>query len=100
LLPHSCVAPSPEVLVDCLPGWQIMRQHSPGAAGSEQVKDGISYLAYRILTFAPCVLRRREEWLKQCPLFIAQVSRVGFACCLCCAHPLALHHLLSSCQRC
>src|SRR6187402_3023163 len=54
LLPHSSVAPCSEVLVDCLPGRKVMRQHAPGATSSEQVEYGIGYLSQLVLAFATC----------------------------------------------
>jgi hypothetical protein len=44
------------------------------------------------------VLGRWKEWLKQCPFLVAQIRRVGFACC--CFHTPSLNHLLPYCQRC
>src|SRR6266540_1775315 len=101
-LPHSAAAPHPEILVDCLPGRQVVRQHTPGATGSEQVEYGVGYLTCLVLTFASCMFRRWEQWLKQCPFRIVEVGRVRFACwawpwCRCRVHALPLHHPLLTC---
>src|SRR6516164_9059813 len=39
--PHACSFPSPEIMVDGTPSWELMRQQAPLTAGAQEIKDGV-----------------------------------------------------------
>src|SRR5215208_2693129 len=45
LLPCPVQAPGAEVMVDGLPGWEVVGQQPPGAAAADDVEDGVKDLA-------------------------------------------------------
>src|SRR5215210_993919 len=53
-LPPAVDAPQPEVVVDALPGREVMRQRSPVAAVLGHVEDGIEYLSKAVLSWTTC----------------------------------------------
>lgn len=45
LFPDAAGAPQAEVVIGGLPGWEIVGQHAPGAAGTQVMEDGIEDFA-------------------------------------------------------
>src|SRR5215218_5435023 len=43
--PRPVQTPGAEVVVDSLPGWEVVRQQPPGAAAANDVEDGVEDLA-------------------------------------------------------
>ena len=48
-LPGPIPPPNPEVVVDQLPGRQVVRQQTPGTSGAQHIPDGIHHLPAGIL---------------------------------------------------
>ena len=63
LLPSAIPPPGPEVVVDRLPGRQVMRQQTPSTAGAQNVPDAIYHLTAGILGRAPARFDRRDQRL-------------------------------------
>jgi hypothetical protein len=62
------------------PGREVVWQHSPGAAGSEHIENGIHYLSIRVFAFAlsPGFGPGKERFY-YFPLFIGQVGWVSLS---------------------
>ncbi len=98
-LPGAIDTPQPEVVVDALPGREIVRQRSPLAAILRHVEDRVEYLAPRVKAWTsasrlfwawtPLHLRFGHKWRNYLPLFIIQISRVDLSG-LICTHSLSL----------
>src|SRR4051812_8246688 len=77
LFPQPVAAPEAKVVVDGLPGRQVMGQQAPGAAAAHPIRDGVEQLAAGVAGGAAAGSDRWDERLEQSPLGIRQVSRVG-----------------------
>lgn len=77
-LPIALLAPEPEVMIDRLPRSKVPGQQPPGAAGPDQVKQGVADAAQigRRTTWSPPCFARRQRRLQQVPLFVTQISRI------------------------
>lgn len=78
LLQRAVPLPAPEVVVDILPGRQVMG-HSPlGDAAPEYVQEAVYYLAQRVRTWAPPFRGITfQQGAKPLPLRIGQVGWVS-----------------------
>ncbi len=94
-LPHSVVTPLCEVPVDNLPGRKVTRQHSPGAATSEQVEYGVGYLSQFVSALSSNVSGWWKQRFKPFPLLVRQVARIWWS-----SHTHSLHHIHPLCQYC
>jgi hypothetical protein len=63
LLPGSVDSPPPEVVVDGLPRWELIRQKSPSAAALEDVVDSVEDLAGGVDPGSSSLVGRREVGL-------------------------------------
>src|SRR5829696_5405461 len=52
-LPHTVEAPNPEVVMDGLPGREVVGQKSPGTATTDDVEDSVEDLAERVHPRSP-----------------------------------------------
>ena len=77
LFPQPLVSPAAEVVVDGLPGWQVVGQQPPGAAGSQPVGDGVDQLPAVMDGWAAARLGGRDERGEQLPLGVGQVGWVA-----------------------
>ena len=60
------------------PKWrQIMREHSPGAAGSEQVEHGVEQFSLWVFGRSALWLDFGKKRLNLCPLLICQVGCIS-----------------------
>jgi hypothetical protein len=81
-LPGAVSAPLAEVVVAGVPGWQVMRHHVPGAAGSQHVEDAVDELAIAVFSWASgstLSLGLGQEGLDDGPLLIGQVGGIAAA---------------------
>jgi hypothetical protein len=69
-LPGAVARPKPKVVVDGGPGWQIMGQHAPGAAGARPVQDAVDDLAALIVDRPPIGRRGGHPRFEDAPLGI------------------------------
>ena len=69
-------APLPEVVVDRLPRRVLSRKHPPGAAGAQQVEDGVGYAPGRPLRWTATPFGRLEQRLQQGPFGVGKVGGV------------------------
>jgi hypothetical protein len=69
-LPGAVQAPEAEVVVDGLPGWEVVWQKPPGAAAPYDVEDGVEDLTRRIETRAPTGFGSRKVGLQAAPFGI------------------------------
>src|ERR1035438_5155507 len=79
LVPGAVPLPGVEVVVDGLPGREVVRQGAPGAAFAVEVKDSVDDLAQVGLAWAPTGSGWRKPGLKESPLDVRLVRRIGFA---------------------
>ncbi len=75
-LPSPIPAPAPKVVVDRALRWQVMGEHTPGAATAQQIEDGIEDLPLGIFLRPSSRFRLGHEMLDQVPFFISQVGRI------------------------
>jgi hypothetical protein len=69
--PSSIQAPSSEVMVNGLPGWELMRQKAPLAAASGHVEeDSVENLAQATEAGTPLVFSSWQVVFKVCPFSI------------------------------
>jgi hypothetical protein len=66
-------------VVDGLPGWQVMGQQPPGAAGPHPVGHGVDQLAAVVDGWSAARLGGRDERGEQLPLGVGQVGWVAAA---------------------
>jgi hypothetical protein len=74
LLPQSLLPPGAEVVVDGLPGRQVMGQQPPGAAGPQPVGHSVDQLAAVMDGRAATRLGRRDERGREPPLGVGEVG--------------------------
>jgi hypothetical protein len=76
LLPQPLLPPAAEVVVDGLPGRQVVGQQPPGTAGPQPVGHGVDQLAAVMEGWAAAGLGRRDERGQELPLGIGQVGGI------------------------
>jgi hypothetical protein len=69
-LPSAVEPPRSEVMVDGLPGWEVVGQQSPGTATTQDVEDGLEDLAQGVHPGTPWDFRGRQMGLYVGPFFI------------------------------
>src|SRR5829696_2737576 len=72
--PGSIHSPDAEVVVDGLPGREVMGQESPSTATTHYVKDGVEYLAQAMEARSPLVLGSRQEPFDALPLSVTKIG--------------------------
>ena len=76
-LPSAVLRPSPEVMVDGLPGRKVVGQLAPGAATTDDVEDSVEEdLAQGMYSGAPRGFRGRDMRLYVGPFGIGEVGLV------------------------
>ncbi len=85
LLPGFLPPPNPEVVVDQLPGRQVMRQETPSAAGAQHIPHGVDNLPAGVLGWTSSRFGRRNQGFQYGPLCIGQVRGIN-----CSTHGLSL----------
>src|SRR5262249_31456990 len=78
-LPGAVDLPVAEVGVDGLPGWQVVRWRSPGAALASDVEQGVEDLAHRVVAGPSARADGRDQGCEHGPLRFREVTRVRFA---------------------
>src|SRR5918998_1176210 len=68
--------PSPEIVVDGLPGRKVVGQQAPGAAASQDVEDGVYDLTQGVQPGSSGCVRCGQMGLYVRPLFLGEVGRV------------------------
>src|SRR5919107_1081574 len=76
LFPGSVQAPGAEVVVDGLPGWEVMGQQSPGTTALENVEDGVCDLAQFVEARTPGSFGSRKMARQTAPFGIGKVALV------------------------
>ena len=89
-LQRPVATPGAEVVIDRLPGGQIVRQLAPGAAAAHHVEDGIGDLASLPARRSAAVLDGGDQRLEQHPFLLAEIGGVGPALALGKGHVLSL----------
>jgi hypothetical protein len=74
-LPGAIVPPAPAVLVDDLPGGNVMGPQAPGTATPEARENRIQDFALRILLRSPTGLGGGNSMVKQRPFAVTEISR-------------------------
>src|ERR1041385_1765955 len=62
LFPLAVYAPQPEVVVDALPGWEVMGQRPPEATVLDHVEDGVEHLSPTVKARATGALLFGQQW--------------------------------------
>src|SRR5450755_1111384 len=62
--------------IDCLPGREILRQHSPASAGAGHIADRVQYLTQINLGLAAPPGRLRQERRDPLPFLVRQIGRI------------------------
>lgn len=77
MLEEAAVSKEGEVPVNTSERRQVMREHSPGAAGSESVKHGIEQFTLGVKGRTAGGLDPRQERFDLSPLLIGQVCGIN-----------------------
>src|SRR5919202_1755471 len=64
-LPGTIQTPLPEVVEYGLPGWELVREHAPLAAGFRDVEDGVEHRTRAVHTGTPAPFGGREVRLQK-----------------------------------
>jgi hypothetical protein len=76
LLPGAIQAPEPEIVIGGLPRWELVWEEAPGTATSDNIEDGIQYLADRVQARSPDALGWRQERVQASELGVRQVAQI------------------------
>src|SRR5258706_15877593 len=71
-LPCTLQAEPPEVIKHRLPGWEVGRQIAPGAAGAQDIEDGVEDAAQRVGPRSASCRQGREKELDAGPLCVRE----------------------------
>ena len=72
--PRSIHSPLTEVVVDGLPGWEVMGQKAPSAAATDYVKDSVEDLTQAMEARSPFVFWGRQESFDALPLSVGKIG--------------------------
>jgi hypothetical protein len=78
-LPGAVQAPEAEVVVDGLPGWEVVWQKPPGTAAPYDVEDGVEDLTRRIETRTPTGFGSGKVKLQAAPFGIGEIGLICFS---------------------
>src|SRR5918996_1800676 len=78
--PGAIETPLTKIMIDNAIRRQIMREHTPGNASANDVANAVENLAFGIGSGSAAGFCLRKQWLKNLPLFIIEVSGIGFSC--------------------
>src|SRR5262249_40632016 len=78
-IPGTILLPGLEVVVDGLPGREVIGQGPPRTALAGEVEDGIDHLAHVGFARPAAGSGRRNPRLQDGPLLVRQIRRVAFA---------------------
>src|SRR5215216_2699303 len=77
-LPGAVHAPSPEVMVGCLPGQgEVVREQAPSTSTPEHVEDGVQYFSRLVSSGTSARFGSGNEGLEDLPFVIGEVGSVG-----------------------
>src|SRR5271154_1807091 len=76
-LPSAVPLPPLEVVVDGLPGREVVGQRPPGTALAGDVKQGVAHAPQVRLAGPAAGSGRRNQRLKQRPLLVRKIARIG-----------------------
>jgi transposase len=79
-LPSSVVTPLGKVVVNGALGRQVLGQHTPLAARTVEVEDGVEHLSHVVDAGSPDRVHANQR-LKQPPLIVGKVRRLGLTHC-------------------
>ena len=74
LFPNTVDFPKTKVVIDGLPWRKVFRQHSPLAAGSDDIKDGVDYLSS--ISGRTTGVLGLQKIFYSIPLYIGQVGAI------------------------
>src|SRR5262249_45316185 len=77
-LPCAILLPCGKIVIDQLPRWEVMGQHSPLATAPEYVENGVDDFPSRVLDRLRSRLGGWNQWLQDLPLLVGQVGRIWF----------------------
>ena len=80
-LPSPIVAPAPKILIDDLPGREIMGQQAPSTATTQDIEDGVQDFTFGLLLGAAPRLGCGHIGGDQRPFLVSKVGRIRFAGC-------------------
>ena len=66
------------VVVDRAPGRELMRHHTPRAAGSVQIQNSVDYLSHINRPRSTAAFGRRDQRFNELPLFIRQIAGIWY----------------------
>ena len=78
-LEDLCLDPALGLFVDDVPGWQVIRHHTPGGTRPHNVAQSIEHLSQFIHSLWGFLCHQRQVWSYECPLIVTHVARVCFA---------------------
>ena len=79
MVPYALGLPAAQIVVDRLPGREIVRQQPPSRAGAELVENGLNDPALVRLPRPPAGFGVGDQRLKNGPLLVPQIGRVTLA---------------------
>jgi hypothetical protein len=74
-LPGAIVSPAPEVLIDNLPGWELMQQQAPRSATAPQIQDPVQDVARGVRRGPSAGLRLGPQRWEPVPLSVPAIGR-------------------------
>src|SRR2546423_371385 len=76
--PSACHAPPPEIVIDALVVWKILRQHRPSDTAADQIEDGVEDFPHIERARSSTGFRFWDESFNMIPFPIGQVAWVSF----------------------
>lgn len=77
MLPRAVHAPQTEIVICGLPGWELVRQQSPGTAASHDIENRVQDLADRVESWTAQGFGWWQKGIKTSKLSISKVGKVG-----------------------
>ena len=76
---HTCLQPALGLLVDPIPGWQIVGHHAPGYATPHDIAQAIEDFAQGMIALWRFFRHQCQVGGDKCPFFVTYVTVVGFS---------------------
>jgi hypothetical protein len=76
-LPGAIQSPEPEVVIDDLPGWELVGEQSPLAATADNAEHRVEDFAVHVCSGTPQGLERRQVRLDTGVLFLREIGGVS-----------------------
>src|SRR3954469_19610106 len=76
----AALYPALRLLVNNVPGWQIIGHHPPKTTRPHDIPQGVEDFPQRIFPLRSLLLHERKVRSTEGPFFIAHIRRITFSC--------------------